>query len=210
MNALVMYDHQTDSLWSQFLGQAVSGPLDGTKLEHLPSQLTTWGAWKQGYPQTLALDKGYSGSFDPYQSYYQSGRAGILGETRRDERLFAKEFVIGVTGAGVHRAYPFRYLNDSPVLNDTFEDRSIVVTFIPENGSSAVFFSTAGGDTLTFEQASDPMSMRDTETGSVWSKQSGEAISGPLAGGRLDQFPTFVSFWFAWKDFHPDTQLYVG
>ena len=29
MNALVMYDHQTDTLWSQFLGKSVKGPLTG-------------------------------------------------------------------------------------------------------------------------------------------------------------------------------------
>ena len=29
MNALVMYDHQTDTLWSQFLGEGVKGPLIG-------------------------------------------------------------------------------------------------------------------------------------------------------------------------------------
>ena len=29
MNALVMYDHQTDSLWSQFLGEAVQGASGG-------------------------------------------------------------------------------------------------------------------------------------------------------------------------------------
>ena len=46
MNALVMYDHQTDSLWSQFLGEAVTGPLAGTKLTLLPAQQTTWSAWK--------------------------------------------------------------------------------------------------------------------------------------------------------------------
>lgn len=43
LNALVMYDRQTDSLWSQFLGVAVQGPLAGTKLEVLPSVLTDWG-----------------------------------------------------------------------------------------------------------------------------------------------------------------------
>ena len=41
LSALVMYDEQTDSLWSQFLGEAVEGPLKETKLELVPSQLLT-------------------------------------------------------------------------------------------------------------------------------------------------------------------------
>jgi len=52
MNAVVMYDHQTDTLWSQFLATAVDGPFAGTKMEHLSSQLTTWGAWLEQHPNT--------------------------------------------------------------------------------------------------------------------------------------------------------------
>ena len=43
MNALVMYDHQTDTLWSHFTGDAVQGPLVGTKLQVLPAMQTLWG-----------------------------------------------------------------------------------------------------------------------------------------------------------------------
>ncbi len=42
MNALVMYDHQTDTLWSQFLSPGVKGPLVGTELEIVPAVQTTW------------------------------------------------------------------------------------------------------------------------------------------------------------------------
>ena len=32
MNAMVMYDRETDSLWSQFLGKAVDGSMKGRTL----------------------------------------------------------------------------------------------------------------------------------------------------------------------------------
>ena len=57
MNALVMYDIETDILWSQFLGQAVKGPMNGAKLTLLPAQMTMWSAWKAQHPGTVALDK---------------------------------------------------------------------------------------------------------------------------------------------------------
>ncbi len=41
MNALVMYDHQTRTLWSQFLRKGVSGVLTGTELEVVPVTQTT-------------------------------------------------------------------------------------------------------------------------------------------------------------------------
>ena len=58
MNALVMYDHQTESLWSQFLGQAVRGVFTGAKLEFIPALMTDWATWVELHPDTKALDKG--------------------------------------------------------------------------------------------------------------------------------------------------------
>jgi hypothetical protein len=42
MNALVMYDHQSNTLWSQLLSQGVKGPLLNRDLEIVPAIQTTW------------------------------------------------------------------------------------------------------------------------------------------------------------------------
>ncbi len=57
-NVLVMYDRQTESYWSQLLGESVAGEMVGTKLEFLPSWMMTWSQWKELHPDTVALDKG--------------------------------------------------------------------------------------------------------------------------------------------------------
>ena len=36
-NALVMYDYQSNTLWSQFLSQGVKGPLVNKKLKIVPA-----------------------------------------------------------------------------------------------------------------------------------------------------------------------------
>ena len=87
MNALVMFDRETGTLWSHFLSQAISGPLKGTKLENVPVTLTPWGKWVETYPDTLALNKGFSGSSDPYTGYYRDRSAGVIGEMHVDDRL---------------------------------------------------------------------------------------------------------------------------
>ena len=74
MNALVMYDRQTDTLWSQFLSRGVRGPLSGTQLEILPSLQTTWDQWYQLHPDTQLLDKGGRYNTDSYEGYYRAGR----------------------------------------------------------------------------------------------------------------------------------------
>ncbi len=55
-NAMTLWDHETGSVWSQPIGEAILGPLKGTKLELLPSTLTEWGDWQATYPDTFALD----------------------------------------------------------------------------------------------------------------------------------------------------------
>jgi len=52
--------------------------------------------------------------------------------------------------------------------------------------------------------------LRDTETGSTWQTLTGAAIDGPLKGTVLDRVLSHLSFWFAWKDWNPDTELYEG
>ena len=212
MNAVVMYDHQTESLWSQFLSQAVEGPLEGTKLELLSALQTDWATWVELHPDTLALNKGGRFSRDPYERYYTYESAGVLGETRRDDRLYTKEFVIGLKEDGLARAYPFSALNDDPVINDTFGNNPILVTFDLESAAGVVFKRTVDGQTLTFDLKEDapngPLLMVDQETGSVWQALTGEAIEGPLEGKALEQIPTTHAFWFGWKDFYPETEVY--
>ena len=55
-NAMTWWDHDTGSVWSQPLGEAILGPRKGERLELLPSTLTTWEAWRTAHPETLALD----------------------------------------------------------------------------------------------------------------------------------------------------------
>ena len=99
-NVLVMYDRQTNSFWSQLLGESVEGEMIGAKLEFLPSWMTTWEEWKAMHPETVALDKGRRvGKRDTYDSYYVSPSAGVIGETLEDDRLQTKEFVIGLETA---------------------------------------------------------------------------------------------------------------
>ena len=116
---------------------------------------------------------------------------------------------------GVIRAYPFGVLNDAPVVNDTVGDEPVLVTFDAGSGAGVVFSRVVDGQTLTFEAldaeavASDgPLYIQDAETESRWLTLTGEAVEGELAGKSLEQIPTTLSFWFGWKDFYPDTEIY--
>ena len=211
MNTLIMYYHQTDSLWSQFLARAIRGDLRGTELELLPALMTDWATWAELHPDTLVLDKGSSSSRDSYESYYERSDAGVLGESNPDDRLYTKEYVVGLVHNDVIRAYPFSVLNDSPVVNDVVGDDPVLVTFDAGSGSGVVFSRIVDGQTLTFEPSDttgESLYIQDTETNTRWLALTGEAVEGELIGARLQQIPTTLSFWFGWTDFYPDTEIY--
>ncbi len=215
MNTLVMYDHQTDTLWSQFLSRGIQGELKETELELLPALMTDWKTWVELHPDTLVLEKGSRSSSDPYARYYEAADAGVLGETRTDDRLYVKEYVVGLVRNDIIRAYPFSVLNDAPVVNDTVGDEPVLVTFDANSGAGVVFSRVVDGQTLTFEalnpeadSTDEPLYVQDTETNTRWFALTGEAVEGELAGKKLEQIPTTLSFWFGWKDFYPDTEIY--
>ena len=209
MNAVVMYDHQTETLWSQFLASAVDGPMAGVELELVPSQVTTWAAWTKQHPDTQLLDRG-SGrrrSIDPYRSYYQSGNAGVLGEANRDKRLPTKELVIGLDHGSERIAYGFTNLRSEPIINDLYDGKPTLITYDALGQAAVAFDRAVDGRTLTFEPLEEN-TMKDTETGTVWSTLSGKALNGALVGEQLVQLPSFVAFWFSWSDFYPGTDVY--
>lgn len=107
MNALVMYDHQTNTLWSRFLSQVVKSPLVNEDLEIVPAVQTSRQQWVNFHPDTLVLDKGGSYGSDVNNGYYNGGLTGIIGESNKDRRLPKKELLIGMTVSGNAKAYLF-------------------------------------------------------------------------------------------------------
>ncbi|GJM41993.1 MAG: hypothetical protein DHS20C20_22750 [Ardenticatenaceae bacterium] len=208
-NVLVMYDRQTESYWSQLLGEAVDGELVGTKLEFVPSWMMSWAQWQELHPNTVALDKqGRRGARDSYESYYASGRTGVIPETIQDNRLAVKEFVNGVELANAVVAYPFSTLNEQPIVNDTVGDETVLVWFDAETAVSVAYSRLIDEQTLTFIATDMPHIIQDNETGTTWDAFSGRALAGPLAGSQLTRLKSTTSFWFGWKDIHPDTLLF--
>jgi len=111
---LLMYDHQTESLWSQIAMEAVAGPITGTKLAPIFLDHTTWDEWRAKHPRTLVLSTktGHIRDYgrDPYLGYAQ--RPDVMFATNQvDSRYHPKEWIIGIEVNGVFKAYPFRELN---------------------------------------------------------------------------------------------------
>ena len=68
------------------------------------------------------------------------------------------------------------------------------------------------GQELTFDLAREDDSdiLIDRESGSKWIAFTGTAFEGPLEGQNLERVHSTASFWFAWTDFYPATELFLG
>ena len=209
-NSLVMYDRETNSRWSQFLGRAVDGPKQGSELTFVPSVIVSWGAWMAEHPDTLFLDTGSPRfTYDTYEDYYLDPDAvGAYGESNPDRRFDGKDIVLGAALGESARAYSLGDLYRGKVINDSLGETNIVVVFDEQSGLASVFDRAVAGRTLTLGQGDEPLQMIDRATNSVWSKLDGEAIDGPLKGEQLKMLPSFQLFWFAWSDFYPNTTVY--
>ena len=139
---LLMYDHQTQSLWSQISMEAVAGPLTGSKLRHVFLEHTTWEEWRGAHPATLVLSTqtGYSRDYnrDPYLGYAQS--ADLAFDTRHfDPRYHSKEWVLGVEVKGAFKAYPFAELKKvKGPLTDQINGQKVRILFNPRALSASV------------------------------------------------------------------------
>ena len=129
---VLMYDHQTESLWSQVKGKAVTGPMTGTPLQILPSTLTTWSKWKKRFPETevLSTETGYArdDSRDPYEDYYKRKRGLFSFFTPRPGEE-EKELIAGVTIDGSVKAYPLDDIRKRETLTDLLGGKEISITF---------------------------------------------------------------------------------
>ncbi len=220
-SSLVMYDRQTESLWTHFNGQAVAGTLTGKTLTQFPTTMVGWATWRDAHPEGLVLsrDTGHERNYgrNPYPGYDNIDTEPFLFNGDTDDRLAAKERVVGITdGTGI--ALTLSRLTQDKVIQ-TNSTQGPLVFFHQEGltsgldadaiangkelGATAVFVLQADQENRSFLPTDGGFL---DESGTVWNIL-GEAISGPEKGAQLTAVPHVDTFWFAWAAFLPETSL---
>ena len=210
-NGLVMYDHQTETLWSGVTGEALQGPLIGQRLTILAAvPKVRWRDWRAAYPQShvLTLHGVQESAEDAYASYHASQRTGLVPTQHTNAQLRPKDLVMGIRIANQARAYPLRLFTHAPILTDHVVGKDLVVYRDVESEASAVYERQVDGQLLSFKPGPMWTLLEDTHTGSTWDIVTGTAVAGPLTGKRLQRVPHHNSYWFAWVDFYPHTTLF--
>ena len=222
-SALVMYDRQTESLWSHFSAEAIAGVLAGEELERYPTAMVGWAEWRDANPDGLVLSRktGHVRDYgrNPYTGYDDIDQSPFLFEGDPDGRLRAMVRVVGLQDEDDAVAVQLDPLLDAGVVEVTLGQREVVVWAKPgtasaldssevaggrDVGTTGAFEAELDGERLRFERDGDVF--RDSGTGSEWNVL-GEAVAGPRAGARLERIPHVDTFWFAWAAFLPETEV---
>lgn len=140
---LLLYDRETESLWSQILAAAIAGPLRGERLTLLPLEHTTWLDWRKRYPETGVLSTGTGFHRDynhtPYAGY-ENSEGLYFPVSRLDPRYHAKEQVIGVEIGGRFKVYPFSELaRTSGEVIDEINGAKIIIRYDKAHRSAQIF-----------------------------------------------------------------------
>ena len=184
-NAMTFWDHDTGSIWSQPLGEAIAGPRKGQTLEVLPVSFTTWAAWRDIHPDSLALDVPAANSgFD------------------------LEEMAIMLDLADDAVAYRYPDLLQAGVVNDVVAGLEIAVVVDPTDPDRWATFARRLADDTVLTLAIEDGRLVDQETGTVWDPVRGLGQEGPFAGEGLGVLPGFTVFPRDFDTFWPDGRFW--
>jgi len=129
---ILMYDRESESLWSQLAMKAVSGPVVDTELVWLPSEHLTWKAWREKYPhgEVLSTDTGYERNYqgEAYAAYFASEETMFpVPHTRKE--LSNKTWVVGILIDGKAKAYPVGDLPTGRAIEDRLGNQRLIIRY---------------------------------------------------------------------------------
>jgi hypothetical protein len=188
-NALLV-DAETGSVWQQTSGEAIFGPLKGTQLEMVYSDELTFSLWRAQYPEGLMLkprptvrklysDAGWEDFVTRFPPLIDTADSGIE----------PREVMLGISAGPASKAFPLKTVLAERVIEDHVGGQRVLLIVGPDGISVRAFQVPADSASGTWDF-------------------SGYATSGPLAGEQLQPLEAVKHFWYDWRAYHPDTEVY--
>ena len=191
-------DATTKSWWRQANGEAVTGPLTGTRLPEVGCQQLTAGKFFSMYPfgKIMQADDVFMDSYDTLGEFESGKRKAKL--TGTDSLSWKdKSWVVGVEIGDAARAYDWNELKEKRIIHDKVGSMPIVIV-LSEDGQSFAAFSR-DVDNQVFVLRNDSLI-----SGTARYDFSGKGVDGT----RLDRVAAYQEFWHSWRTFRPHTERY--
>ena len=216
-----MYDRNTNTLWHQFLGEPVVGPLadSGIVLELLPVLVTTWGEWLAAHPDTTVLDidrliypaNTYYPEEDTRSIYYNYRETPdtMFPVPQRSDLLLDKTQVLGLSVNLQTRAYPLQTLLEEPIINDSLGGKNLLVVTKAEAGAARAYDRGTHVFSLPETGAEEEgVTILVDDGGRQWRMEEEALVLVERPEERLERLPSHMAYWFGWYSFYPATTVY--
>jgi hypothetical protein len=195
----LMYDTATHSLWNQFTGRPVVGPLTGSGivLKTRPVVIASWADWTARHPdnKVLALETGHRRDYSPgaaYGSYFAS--PALMFPTNVDEaKLKQKDFVFALRSSGAEKAWPLSLFEGGAVISD----RAGILDLVLIGDAATRTVRAYRSEGVDFEKGARADEVR--HGGERW-RVTEDALVAP-SGRTLSRLPGHVAYWFAWSGY---------
>ena len=196
----LMYDTYTHSLWNQFTGKPVAGPLanSGIELKVRPVVITTWEKWQTENPATkvISIETGYNrdyGTGVAYRQYWQS--PDLMFPVNVDTSVHkAKDYVFSLRDGEVKKAWPIKFFKGGKVINDTAGAQKLVL--VGDEASRTVRAFNSNG--IEFVKTDNPAKISGDSK--IWQITEDALVAED--GTKLARLAGHISFWFAWENYY--------
>lgn len=204
----LMFDRQTHSLWNQFTGKPVVGPLVGAEIElkQRPVVITTWAGWIAQNPGTrvVTLNTGYDRDYRSgvvYQDYFASG--ALMFPAIVDQSMHKqKDYVFGVRSFGGAKAWPLKAFKTKPVINDAIAGQPLVLIGNPKTRTVRAYQRK---EHVFKRELNGQIVDADNQ---VWTMGEDALVSN--TGEHLPRVAGHIAYWFAWNGYLADVAEVYG
>lgn len=200
-NNLIMYDRAVERWWPQIAATSIPGEWHdtdgGATLREFEVVRTTFGQWREQYPETVVLssETGFARDYDrdPYEQrgYYQN-QDTLFGNIYENDHLHSKDWVYGARSAEGAVAFTRELVHSEGLIEGELGATPVVAVHDPRLDTAYVYRNP---DREAFDH--DGQSVVDDR---------GERFAPDEL--PLERLISFDAYWFAWIAYYPNTTLY--
>ena len=130
---VLMYDRTDMALWSQLGMRAVSGPVAGESLGHLPAKIVSWGRFLIEHPggKVISKETGYERDYDnanPYEWFFANPDRLLVPVKNVGDALPKKTLGVGVKTPGGAWFISAEVIGDGYTLTTELGDVTVVTS----------------------------------------------------------------------------------
>ncbi len=185
-NNLIMWDEETNSLWSQILGEAIYGPSKGDVLDMLPAIFVGLGTWARMHPDSLVLNMSTVRQRGWFFTNEDLARGAGLG--------------IGLRHGGDTLAVPMTLLRDKGLVQVEVDGIPLAVVWHAGEKAALVYRRDPDGRAINLELQGDELVAGDRRWHVLTGKPAGSAEP-------LSRFPYVPSYVRAWRSYYPEGRV---